>query len=159
MKHLLTSRQFLLESDEIPEKKVTTRPIGGTSERWYLNGKLHQDDLPAWILYRPDGSIEWENWYRDGKLDREDGPAQIEYRPDGSVRLESWYRNGKQHREDGPAQIEYRPDGSVEREKWYLTGFELGEKGIRELKLEAALKQLKSLGFSDEDAEMLAPIF
>ena len=129
MKHIATQFQFLLES------------------------KRNN------IVYRPDGSVQWEEWLENGKLHRLDGPAWIEYRPDGSVESEKWWENGKRHRLDGPAQIGYRPDGSVESEKWYRNDSKLGEEEVRELKRAAVRKELKSLGFSDADIEIIAPIF
>ena len=43
---------------------------GNGDKSWYLNGKLHREDGPA---------FEWsdgdKSWYLNGKLHREDGPA------------------------------------------------------------------------------------
>jgi len=51
---------------------------------WYLNGKLHRTDGPAYE--RSDGH---RVWYLNGVCHREDGPA-IEY-ADGT---KEWYLNG-----------------------------------------------------------------
>ena len=71
---------------------------------WYLHGKLHREDGPAY---------EWvsgaKEWWLHGKRHREDGPA-YEYL-NGQ---KGWYLHGKGHREDGPA-IEWA-DGT----KWWL---------------------------------------
>ena len=56
------------------------------TKAWYLNGKLHREDGPAYES--ADGSKEW--WLND-KLHREDGPA-IE-RADGT---KAWRLNGKE---------------------------------------------------------------
>ena len=57
----------------------------GTKE-WWLNGKLHREDGPAYESY--DGTKEW---WLNGKLHREDGPA-IEYSSGTKV----WYLNGSE---------------------------------------------------------------
>ena len=64
--------------------KVKVDP--GGNKRWYLNGKLHREDGPAF-----EGADGTKHWYLNGKLHREDGPA-IEY-ADGD---KCWYLNGKQ---------------------------------------------------------------
>ena len=60
---------------------------------WWLNGKLHREDGPAY---------EWsggeKEWWLNGKLHREDGPA-VEHLNGNK----EWYLNHKLHREDGPA--------------------------------------------------------
>ena len=37
---------------------------------WWLNGKLHREDGPAY-----EGANGNKSWYLNGKLHREDGPA------------------------------------------------------------------------------------
>jgi hypothetical protein len=81
-------------------------------KEWFLNGKLHREDGPAFEGYNGD-----KFWYLNGKYHREDGPA-IEW----SNGDKSWYLNGKFHREDGPA-IEY----SNGTKSWYLNGKKLTE--------------------------------
>ena len=80
------------------------------SKYWYLNGKYHREDGPA--FEDKDGS---KFWYLNDKRHREDGPA-IEF-PDG---YKEWYLNGELHREDGPATE--HPGGS---KSWYLNGKEI----------------------------------
>ena len=53
-------------------------------KNWYLNGKLHREDGPA--FEDVDGR---KAWYLNGERHREDGPA-VEY-PCGAT---SWYLNG-----------------------------------------------------------------
>jgi hypothetical protein len=77
------------------------------TQRWYLDGKLHRLDGPAWI--RADGS---QSWYQNGKRHRLDGPAVI-----SAYGTQHWFQNGELHREDGPAVI--KSDGTQE---WYLRG-------------------------------------
>jgi hypothetical protein len=74
--------------------------------RWYLNGKLHREDGPAYEL----GEVK--EWWVYGKRHREDGPAIV--RKGGT---KAWYLNDELHREDGPA-VE-RSDGY---KRWYLNG-------------------------------------
>lgn len=72
---------------------------------YYMNGKIHRDDLPAMIY--SDGS---ECWYLNDNLHRDGGPA-INY----ANGYQAWYNNGALHREDGPAVI--YENG---KEMWYL---------------------------------------
>ena len=57
---------------------------------WYLNGKLHREDGPA---------FEWsngtKNWYLNNKLHREDGPA-VEVANGDKL----WYLNGERLAEE-----------------------------------------------------------
>ena len=93
-------------------KTYTVEVQDNGAKFWYLNGKRHREDGPAYES--ADGSKEW---YLKGKLHREDGPA-VEW-VDGT---KFWYLNGKRHRKDGPA-CEYA-DGS---KYWYIDGKELSE--------------------------------
>ena len=79
---------------------------------WYLNGKFHREDGPAFEYANGD-----KIWYMNGVRHREDGPA-FEY-ANGD---KEWFLNGKLHREDGPA-VEYS-DGDRE---WYLNEEEFTE--------------------------------
>ena len=80
------------------------------SKHWFLDGKQHRVDGPAY-----EGAGGSKSWYLDGKLHRVDGPA-VEY-ADGS---KHWFLDGELHRVDGPA-IEWA-DAS---KSWYLDGKEL----------------------------------
>ena len=79
---------------------------------WYLNGKLHREDGPAF-----EGAGGDKVWWLNGKRHREDGPA-IEW-ANGS---KSWYLNDKLHREDGPA-----IEGANGSKTWCLNGKRLTE--------------------------------
>jgi hypothetical protein len=59
---------------------VVTTKYG--TQYWWINGKRHREDGPAFIC---DGT---QDWYINGKKHREDGPAVIH--ADGS---QSWYIN------------------------------------------------------------------
>ena len=87
------------------------------SKEWYLNGKRHREDGPAY-----EGSNGSKYWYLKGELHREDGPA-IEY----SGGSKEWYLNDKRHREDGPA-----VESSGGSKEWYLNGNKLTEKKYNE---------------------------
>jgi hypothetical protein len=63
-----------------PECKIYPDGI----KEWWLNGKRHREDGPAWENL--DGS---KLWYLNGRLHREDGPA-CEY-PNGT---KEWWLNG-----------------------------------------------------------------
>ena len=93
---------------------------------WYLNGKLHRPDGPAYI--RSNGT---KAWWLNGKLHRPDGPAVIY--PTGT---KLWRLNGELHRPDGPAII--RQDGTKE---WYLNGIKIDEIEFNKV-LNCPLKEL-----------------
>ena len=53
--------------------EYTVRVYDNGNKYWYLNGKLHREDGPAY-----EGASGTKAWYLNGKLHREDGPA-MEY--------------------------------------------------------------------------------
>ena len=69
-------------------------------ETWRLNGKHHNEEGPAYIWYRKDGSVDCEGWYLDGELHNEAGPAYIGYREDGSIRCKWWWLDGVKYTEE-----------------------------------------------------------
>jgi len=77
------------------------------SQYWYINGKWHREDGPAYI-----GADGTQSWYKNGSIHREDGPAYI-----GADGSQSWWINGLRHREDGPARI-----GSDGSQQWWING-------------------------------------
>ena len=70
------------------EYTVKVYPNGDKS--WYLNGKLHREDGPAY-----EGANGTKSWYLNGKRHREDGPA-VEY-ANGS---KFWYLNDEEVTEE-----------------------------------------------------------
>jgi len=86
------------------------------------------------------GELWQERWYLDGKLHNDEGPAIICYRRDGSVRWKEWFLDGKRHNEEGPTIICYREDGCVEWEKWFLDGVEYSEEEWRDLMFRKAFE-------------------
>jgi len=89
---------------------------------WYLNGKPHREDGPA--FEHVNGARR--EWYLNGKRHREDGPA-VEF----ANGIREWYLNGKRHREDGPA-----AEWANGNRFWYLNGKNMTEeehrKAVRE---------------------------
>jgi len=70
--------------------------------KWYNEqGKRHREnDLPADIWYRTDGSIYRKIWYQNNEYHRIGGPAQIWYENDGSLFNDYWYLNNKEYTEE-----------------------------------------------------------
>ena len=93
-------------------KEYTVKVYENGSKEWFLNGKRHREDGPAY-----ESANGTKHWFLNGTLHREDGPA-IEY-DDGS---KEWFLNGNLHREDGPA-IEWA-NGT---KKWFLSGIKYTE--------------------------------
>ena len=65
--------------------KPTCKEHSDGTKEWFLNGKRHREDGPAYE--HPNGA---KQWWLNGKLHREDGPA-IEH-SDGT---KQWFLNGK----------------------------------------------------------------
>jgi len=70
--HILykTDNTFIKKSHIIPYAFTGIVEFPGRSKQWYVNGKLHRLDGPAWDQL--DGT---KQWYVNGKLHRLDGPA------------------------------------------------------------------------------------
>ena len=98
-------------------------------KRWYVNGKKHRLDGPAY-----EGADGRKEWYANDQLHRLDGPAVLW--PNG---FKQWFVNGKLHREDGPAY-----EGADGTKQWYLND--------KEYSLD---DWLEALDVSDEDKVFL----
>ena len=72
------------------------------------------------ITYYSNGKIQYEDYFLNGKRHRENGPAFIFYYKNGKIYFEHYFLNGKCHRENGPAYIEYYEDGKIDYEDYYL---------------------------------------
>jgi hypothetical protein len=88
-------------------KEYTVKIYENEAKEWYLNGKLHREDGPAY-----EGVDGTKIWYLNDKLHREDGPAY-----EGTYGTKEWFLNGLLHREDGPAY-----EGADGTKVWYLNG-------------------------------------
>ena len=69
-------------------------------------------------IIAPDGA--WEKWVLDGRLHNENKPAYIRYE-NGKATVEEWWLSGCIHRENGPACVVYE-DGRVIHEEWWVDG-------------------------------------
>ena len=94
-------------------------------ECYYLNGKCHRDDGPAYIRYYEyiNACVYYKQYYTNGVWNRINGPAVIFYYENGNLEHEHYYLNGTRHRDNGPAYIAYYPDGNV----WYVYHYINGE--------------------------------
>jgi hypothetical protein len=70
--------------------EYTVRVYFNGSKSWYLNGKRHREDGPAF-----EGANGDKSWYLNGKSHREDGPA-VEW-ADG---YKAWYLNDERVTEE-----------------------------------------------------------
>ena len=115
-------------------------------EEWYLNGKRHRLDGPAYIRYFPGQDIisEVEIWYLNGKQHRADGPAYIIHNISGSSHIEEYWIHDKRHRpiEQGPAKIYYGYDsdeGKLYYATWFINGVEISREKVEQFILEYKL--------------------
>ena len=84
---------------------------GWTQEVYYVNGRTHRTDGPAFVETGPYG-WHYEVYYVNGERHRTDGPAFVGTRPDGSNYEEYWV-NGELRHERGHSRIGKK---SIERE-------------------------------------------
>ena len=104
---LLTQIEYRIEGKLHREGDLHAVEYKDLSKEWYLNGKRHRLNGPAYK--NADG---YKAWYINGIRHRIDGPA-IEY----TSGTKQWYINDELHRTDGPA-IEYING----RKEWYVHG-------------------------------------
>lgn len=111
-------KDIIIEIEKI--EKINIDNNENEREEWWVDGKLHRDDGPAFIeidnrvIYYGNNNREDKNtysWYKNGLKHRIDAPALI----NGNLKV--WYKNGKHHRLNGPAVEMY--DGT---KKWYIDG-------------------------------------
>jgi hypothetical protein len=74
-------------------KEYTVKVFDDGTKSWWLNGKFHREDGPAYE--DADGT---KAWWLNGVRHREDGPAY-----ENASGYKEWWVHGKMHREDGPA--------------------------------------------------------
>ena len=70
--------------------EYTVKVWGNGNKSWYLNGKYHREDGPAY-----EGANGNKSWYLNGKLHREDGPA-MEF----ASGYKYWFLNGERVTEE-----------------------------------------------------------
>lgn len=134
------------------------------NDEYYVGGKLHRENGPAFVEYYNNGSIKSQSYYIKGKLNRKDngqtiidyhingnkrrecyclnsiiyrkvGPAVIEYFFNGSKKCEKYkIHDSKFHCMSGPELIEYSVDGKVINEKYYIEGIKVSERVINIIK-------------------------
>ena len=98
--------------------------------KYYLNGKLHRNDGPAFIGFYNDGLLGLEQYYINGLWYRINGPVIIEYHKNGSIKKEKYYFNSKKHRKDGPAEILFNNEGDIHFKKYYFNGKEFNPEDL-----------------------------
>jgi antitoxin component YwqK of YwqJK toxin-antitoxin module len=80
-----------------PKLTETFYPNGNVRfQSWYLNGKGHNEEGPAWIRYYEDGNVCYQTWYLNEKLHNEEGPAHTAYYKNGKTKNRQWFLNNKQ---------------------------------------------------------------
>ena len=91
-------------------------------EKYYFDGKLHNENGPAAIYYYENGNKYCEEYYINNNFHNENGPAEIYYYKNGNKQHEEYYINDKLHNESGPAIVKYHKDGSIEHKEYYIDG-------------------------------------
>lgn len=75
------------------------------SEIYYLNGKQHREDGPAYVGWYDNGMIESEYFHINGNLHRENGPSAIEWSMTGRKIRQAYYFNGVEIKSEWFAQL------------------------------------------------------
>jgi len=100
-------------------------------QEYYLDGKTHRVDGPAYVEYRDDGSFLCESWYCHGSWHRDpaQGPASTWINPETGNRYENFFVNGRLHRDpaEGPADTVHDPNGVIIRETYFINGEQIGD--------------------------------
>lgn len=86
----------------ITKTEITNRTDGVHITEYLCTetGLLHNENEPAVVWKRPDGSIMREEWFKQNRLHREGGPAWVIYNEDGSVKQAINYINGFKNETD-----------------------------------------------------------
>jgi hypothetical protein len=99
-------------------------------QKWFINGKLHNENGPAYISYYENGQIEYQSLFINGNRHNENGPAYISYYENGQICTKAWYINGKKHNENGPFHIHYYENGKIKNYGWWINGLRLSDPQI-----------------------------
>ena len=98
-----TQEDFFKSGNIKQRVKTFNGQLHGKCESFFTNGNKYA------ILY-----------YNNGKLHNEDGPAYQEYYDNGKKSIERYYINGNFHRENGPSKIFWHKNGDEGYEYYYL---------------------------------------
>lgn len=80
--------------------------------QYTLNGKLHNDNGAACVMYHPNGNLKRYSYEQNCYLHRVGGPAVEEFSYDNERILERrYYYNGMEHNDNGPSYIGWYLDG------------------------------------------------
>lgn len=96
-------------------------------EEWHKPFNLGNENEPAFIMKKPDGTIYKQYRNKDNMLHRTTGPAVEEYQGDNPT-LKIWYNNGLSHRQNDPALQKWQNDIIILRE-WRQNGILHNKKG------------------------------
>jgi antitoxin component YwqK of YwqJK toxin-antitoxin module len=102
-----------------------TVKVEGLVEIWYLNGQKVKE-----FKYYENGNKEYESYYLNGKRHRENGPAYKGWYENGNKWYEYYYLNDKRHRENGPAYQSWYENGNKWYEYYYLNGEEVSKEEV-----------------------------
>lgn len=131
-----TARKWLSLFRHIPqeevrlEKEFRVQTVKEKAEMYTVDGKLHRDDGPAYIL-KKSGNIVYTSWNIYGVSHRVDGPAIENFDEHGNIIVEEWKYNGKFHRDNGPARIGYHKNTRIKWEEWWEHGHTHNPNGPR----------------------------
>ena len=92
-----------------------------TIEEWWLIGQRHrEDDEPAGIKYREDGTIQAKAWYYLGQQHRDNAPASLGWWSNGNKSSELWFQHDQISRDpkDGPAITNWYENGQSRTKSW-----------------------------------------
>jgi hypothetical protein len=77
---------------------------------------------PTTVKYYENGQIQSQRWFLNGKHHNENGPAIIWYYENSQIKSKHWIVNGEYHNENGHAYIYYYENGQIEYQSWHING-------------------------------------
>lgn len=94
-------------------------------EKWYSNGFLHREGMPAIIKYRESGKVKSLSWHVNG-YDRVtlNDPTYTSFYESGKLKCAAWYTkyHDLERKNDLPAVVHFYESGKVKKAGWYKEG-------------------------------------
>jgi len=124
MRHKIKLDDVTYLYDDI-EEGYTGRKEHHLYHAYYVNGKLHRDDGPAFIRFYAHGVNQY-CYYQNDKLHREDGPAVIRYarvykngdKYKKAIFLQWWMNDEMKNPTGGPVSITLDDDDEIRTVRW-----------------------------------------
>ena len=88
------------------------------SESFWLNGKRHNPNGPAYREWNTQGQLIIEDYFINGKWHNPNGPAYRRWNNEGQLIWEEYWLNDERHNPHGPAVRKWNDEGQLIQEYW-----------------------------------------